>query len=89
MFNVIDPGTLCRNTVRSGSGGGQATNAKALNDYSEVVGYSETDDQPFRWTAAGGMVDLGTLADGSTRIVGGPMTSLSLLVCLATTTSAP
>src|SRR5512134_3571601 len=47
-----------------GTLGGRASYAQAINKWGTVVGYSNTatgDVHAFRWTAAEGMVDLGTL----------------------------
>jgi probable HAF family extracellular repeat protein len=66
-FNVIDPGTLCRNTVPCGNERSQPTNAWAVNAFGEVVGNSETDPfgispvRAFLWTQ-GPLANLGTIA---------------------------
>jgi probable HAF family extracellular repeat protein len=55
---MIDLGTL----------GGEFSLANAINNSSQVVGYSSfdttTNSHGFIWTAAGGMIDLGTLPTG-------------------------
>jgi probable HAF family extracellular repeat protein len=59
QYQPIDLGTL----------GGTESSAAAVNNNGQVVGYSYTAGNPeaqaFSWTAAGGMVDLGTLRGGA------------------------
>ena len=63
-----------------------ASVATALNDSGQVVGYSNVNDvnndaHAFSWTAAGGMVDLGTLG-GSQSFPGADVTGSDPAACV-------
>ena len=66
---MVDLGTLFRDPVTGYSYG--TSNALAVNDGGQVVGWSQTStaEHAFSWTAGGGMVDLGTLGGLGSRAV--------------------
>lgn len=54
--------------------GGNLSQAYAINDAGEVVGYSQTPGgqlRAFVWTASAGMQDIGTLPGGSNAVANG------------------